>query len=259
MRKAYEGFPIRNLTKSFLQPQYSYEMARKLFVRVKERGHRRAMPLVAAWYEHVCSDFAQYCEEIDANLWREAKQKAEYIRDTANSKLRQIDLDLGGAGNYPLLYFLVRHLRPRVVVETGVAAGFSSYAILLALRENGGGRLYSSDFPYFRIDTPEKFVGFVVDDDLRGDWVCLTKGDKKNLPNILSQIDHIDLFHYDSDKSYSGRKWALDYVYPRMKKGSVIVMDDINDNAYFHDFIQANRVDMKIFKFLGKYVGMFET
>jgi hypothetical protein len=35
-------------------------------------------------------------------------------------------------------------------------AGFSSSAILTALKENGEGILYSSDFPYFRIKNPEK-------------------------------------------------------------------------------------------------------
>ena len=57
-------------------------------------------------------------------------------------------MSLGGGGNFILLYFLTRKFN-KVVVETGVAAGWSSLAILGAFEKNGEGKLYSSDFPYF--------------------------------------------------------------------------------------------------------------
>ena len=45
-----------------------------------------------------------------------------------------------------LLYFLVKFSRPDVVVETGVANGFSSSYILLALDSLNKGRLISIDY-----------------------------------------------------------------------------------------------------------------
>ena len=45
------------------------------------------------------------------------------------------------------LYAILRTVKPRVAVETGVANGFSTAFALLALAQNGGGELYSIDFP----------------------------------------------------------------------------------------------------------------
>lgn len=45
------------------------------------------------------------------------------------------------------LYALVRLLRPKFVVETGVSSGVSSAHFLLALSDNRRGRLHSIDLP----------------------------------------------------------------------------------------------------------------
>jgi hypothetical protein len=45
------------------------------------------------------------------------------------------------------IYAVVRILKPRAMVETGVANGKSSALILRALERNGSGRLYSVDLP----------------------------------------------------------------------------------------------------------------
>ena len=146
---------------------------------------------------------------MDPAIWKEAKAFARRQREYAAKKLSGLGLDLGGGGAYDLLYFVTRLLRPTTVVETGVAAGFSSRAFLTALRENGQGQLHSSDFPYFRIERPERFVGYLVEPDLRDDWDLHILGDHKNLPLIAGKAETIDLLHYHSDKSYAGRSYAL--------------------------------------------------
>ena len=50
---------------------------------------------------------------------------------------------LGHFRGAPELYSIIRALKPRRVIETGVGSGYSSTYILTALRQNGGGRLYS--------------------------------------------------------------------------------------------------------------------
>jgi hypothetical protein len=255
MKKAYRGFPITRVTRNFLRPQYTAEMARKLLTRVRERSSRSRDPL--PWLRRECSSLDDYCEGIDKTLWEEVLIKCRRLQISADEKLKALDFDLGGGGNFPLLYFLIRSIRPKTVVETGVAAGFSSNAMLSALKESGEGHLYSSDFPYFRIENPEKYIGFVVDEDLKGNWTCLKRGDRVNLPQILSHVDKIDLFHYDSDKSYSGRAWAINVIMPRMRKGGAVVMDDLNDNTYFEEFVTKSRIKPKVFEFENKYVGLF--
>ena len=142
------------------------------------------------------------------------------------------------------------------MVETGVAAGFSSQCILSALGANGTGHLYSSDFPYFRLERPEQYVGYLVDADLKDRWTLHIDGDRKNLPRILSQVSEIDLLHYDSDKSRSGRTMAMDLLGPKLANESVLIMDDIHDNLFFRDFATRQNRPWRVFKSTNKYVGL---
>lgn len=162
----------------------------------------------------------------------------------------------GGGGHYPLLYFLTRYRKPAVVVETGVAAGFSSAAFLAAMNANGSGRLYSSDFSLFRLDHPESFIGRLVDDELRRNWTLRLKGDRSNLPAILREVGSVDLLHYDSDKTHSGRAFALAQVESRLAPEAVVVMDDIQDNLFFHDHVRRRQSRFRVIGFEGKSVGI---
>jgi hypothetical protein len=47
----------------------------------------------------------------------------------------------------PLLYVLIRALKPKIVLETGVASGVSTLFMLQALNHNTHGTLYSIDLP----------------------------------------------------------------------------------------------------------------
>jgi predicted O-methyltransferase YrrM len=259
MKKAYWGFPIVPIGRNFLRGHYATVMLQKLFTRLNERIIATPPADPMPWILSRRISLDEFCKKIDGPLWEEAKNVCQEIQSAADAKLSSLSIDLGGPGNFPLLYFLVRKMKPSNVVETGVAAGFSSKAILSALKKNGSGRLYSSDFPYFRIQDPEKYIGYIVDDELKDNWTCLVEGDKRNLPHILSRIDSIDLFHYDSDKSHSGREWAINLIRPRMRKGGVVIMDDIHDNCYFEDFVKKNGVASTVFEFHGKYLGMFFT
>ena len=110
-------------------------------------------------------------------------------------------------------YFLTRLLTPDVIVETGVADGWSSHAFLAGLHDNGTGHLYSSDFPYFRESDPESTIGRLVPAELKDRWTLLTAGDEKNLPQILDSVSSI-LFDYDSDKSPVGRDLCHEPSHP---------------------------------------------
>lgn len=172
--------------------------------------------------------------------------------------MQKIEFDLGGGGYVPALYFITRYMRPDCIVETGVSAGYSSSAFLSAIKVNGMGRLYSSDFPHFRLLNPEQYIGVLVEEELKDNWDLFIDGDQANIPRILEQIDHhIDLFHYDSDKTYSGRKFAMTAVEQKLCPSSLILMDDIQDNSFFHDYVEDKGCPTcRIYEFEGKYVGL---
>ena len=208
------------------------------------------------WLAEQKTDFEAYARAQDAALWEETLAYAARFDAHAARVLSSLEVKLGGGGYVHCLYFLTRFLRPRCVVETGVAAGHSSNAFLAALEANGGGRLFSSDFPYFRIEDPERYIGVVVEDRLRAGWTLLVDGDERNLPRIVAQVDRIDLFHYDSDKSYAGRRRALALVAPKLASGSVVVMDDIQDNSFFHDLVTSRPCRWQVFEAGTKFVGL---
>lgn len=248
---------LRNIAVNSLKKRNFTIMAQKVILRLREPKHMRAQDQAAKWCAEHAVSWQAFAAELDADLWRETRAACAELQRNAKDKLKQLNFDLGGEGHYPLLYFMVRYLKPKEVVETGVAAGWSSQALLLALNENGGGgKLYSSDFPYFRLKNPERYVGHIVDDALKERWTLLIDGDRNNLPLIAKSAGTIDMFHYDSDKSCSGRAFALQCLEPTFSATVAILFDDIQDNFHFKDLVTARQWAFKVFAFEGKYVGL---
>jgi predicted O-methyltransferase YrrM len=232
-----EGGRVANSARNALRPGYAQVMVRKLFGRLspKERSGDEA----CAWARSVRISAGEVCRAIDEQLWQEALE----FQATAKTRADAVSAELGHAIGYgvrtDLLYFVTRWHQPRIVVETGVAYGYSSFTVLSAMQRNGHGHLYSSDFPFFREHDPERLVGAMVPDHLRDEWTLLTQGDDANLPRILAAIGDapIDLLHYDSDKSYAGRRRALALLEPHLAPDGVLLMDDIEDNTLFRDVV----------------------
>ena len=163
---------------------------------------------------------------------------------------------MGGSGHIHLLYDCVRLLKPQNVIETGVAYGWSSLAILKALSQNGHGKLYSVDMPYPRKNN-ENDVGIVVPQDLRKNWLLIRKPDNPGIINALSQVgEQIDLCHYDSDKSWWGRDYAYPILWKSLKSKGLFISDDIQDNLYFSEFVKKNLLNFAVVEFEGKFVGL---
>jgi hypothetical protein len=118
------------------------------------------------------------------------------------------------------------------------------------------GALYSSDFPYFRLRDPQRYVGLVVEQSLRGRWKLMIEGDRKNLRRIVRECRSIDVFHYDSDKTYAGREYGLTLVTPKLSARAVVLMDDIQDNLFFRDYVGATSTPFAVVEFEGKFTGV---
>lgn len=250
-----------NVLKQLLNLRRAPVLIKKLAYRFVDSGQHENDASLSAWLETRACDFAEFAKKLDPDLWVEAKIYAEEARAKAQEQLATLPVTLGGGGYTELLYFLARYLRPETVVETGVAAGHSSRAVLTALARNKEvsgieGHLYSSDFPYFRIENPEQYIGVLVEAALKPNWTLEIDGDEKNLPKIAAQCGRVGLFHYDSEKRYAGRQAALDLLAPVLDGDSIIVMDDINDNAFFKDYVEREGGVFQVFRFEGKFVGL---
>ncbi|MCC7384155.1 MAG: class I SAM-dependent methyltransferase [Deltaproteobacteria bacterium] len=147
---------------------------------------------------------------------------------------RACPIKMGGAAHVDLLYFLVRELRAARVVESGVAAGWSSLALLLGLQATSG-QLISVDMPYAKLDN-EPYVGVAVSAELRARWTLIRLPDRDGLPRAIRALGTVDLAHHDSDKSYPGRQFAYAQMWKALRPGGALVSDDIEDNFGFRDF-----------------------
>lgn len=244
---------LANIARFARRPRNVEVMAEKVLQRFTERDDPAE---AAAWAQERASDVAGWARSEDAGLWEDAE---EFGRTQARRNQEIVDrlgVPLGGGGHYPLVHFLIRLRRPRVVVETGVAAGWSSHAALAALERNGRGRLYSSDFPFFRLAEPESVIGVLVPDDLRDRWQLELDGDRSNLRRIARVCGPVGVLHYDSDKTRSGRRRALRILGPVLEPDASILMDDIDDNLFFRDWVTEEGLPHHVFRFEGKYVGL---
>ena len=211
------------------------------------------------WLNNNLSGLDDFLININPDLWQESKKIHEEINERANKILPKLNIKLGGGASDKLLYFIVRSKKPETIIETGVAAGFSSLSILKAIESNKKGKLYSSDFPYFRLKDPEKYIGALVDRSIYKNWELEIEGDSINIPKFLNNIEELDLFHYDSDKSYHGKIKTFELVQPKLTRNSVIIFDDIQDDNFFKKLVLNNNYHFKIFKVENKFIGLIEN
>ena len=147
------------------------------------------------------------------------------------------------------LYALVRKLRPRVAVETGVCNGFSTAFVLLALQRNDTGELHSIDLPEvvgadYEPGTfwegkqgaaipPGKEPGWMIPAELQERWHLTVGRSQEELPPLLERLGTIDLFVHDSEHSYECMDFEFRAAWPALREGGALVADDWNWNDAF--------------------------
>jgi hypothetical protein len=190
---------------------------------------------------------ARYENEIDSCFVAQVAQK-----------LASVDRSLGTIGFPEVVYSIVRHTKPRVVVETGVAAGLSSAYILKGLEDNHLGHLYSIDLPNHEetlakqgkirqavaVLPKETKPGFAIPDDIRGRWTFLQGNTRDILPSLLAKLHSVDIFLHDSEHTYENMMFEYSTSWPHIESKGFLLSDNINDNRAFFDF--AKKIQRRI-------------
>jgi predicted O-methyltransferase YrrM len=248
---------VLNILRSALNPTAARVMAKKLYRRYRDQPGQITSDQNLSWIRANLQDFPSLARQINRELWEETEEFGRKLEVRASEILKGKQIARAGGAFYPCLYFLTRHMAPECIVETGVAAGYSSQALLEGIKHNGKGRLFSTDFPLFRDDDPVHAIGILIDEHLKEFWELHAEGDDLGLPSIVKKIHGVDIFHYDSDKTYAGRALAFSVVKSKLRPDSIFIMDDVQDNSWFHDYVKTEqRTDFAIFQFMGKYVGL---
>ena len=144
----------------------------------------------------------------------------------------------GDAGLVRAIWCLTRHLKPKTVVETGVAHGVTSRCILEALGRSGDGHLWSIDLPPLERSWRQQ-VGAAVGDGFADRWTYIKGSSRRRLPALLSRIGQIDLFIHDSLHSERNVLFELDRAWAALSPNGAIVVDDVDANGGFRSFTQA--------------------
>jgi predicted O-methyltransferase YrrM len=157
------------------------------------------------------------CRDLpEAELQRLMRSKTDY-RDLYG-RLKDLALPVS-RGTGVLLYMLARSSRARTIVEFGTSFGISTIHLAAALRDNGGGRLVTSEFEPAKVERARANLAAAGLLDLveirAGDALQTLAGD---LP------DDIDLVLLDGAKALYPDVLAL--LEPHLRPGAAIVADN---------------------------------
>ena len=130
-----------------------------------------------------------------------------------------------------LLYQLARSTNARHIVEFGTSFGLSTLYLAAALRDNGGGRLITSEFEPSKVAKAREHLAEGGVSDL----VEIREGDA--LETLASDLpESIDLLLLDGAKALYNDVLAL--VEPRLRPGALIVADNAD---YSPDYLARVR------------------
>ena len=179
-------------------------------------------------------------------------------------KSSQINIDssvdseeLAGEAYIDLLYIITSITETKFVIETGVGYGWSSLAILYALsKKNEVKGLLSIDMPYPSSKSNE-YVGIVIPNYLKEKWKLIRLPDKPGIKvAIKNNLNKFDLAHYDSDKSIRGREYGYELLWNGLRKGGILISDDIENNLSFSRFVENKKSRFAVIKKNNKYIGI---
>ena len=226
---------LKNLLWVCRRPQYFPEFIRKVRYRFQLSAEIKDSNEARSELEKVALDSSQALKQL-FDQWSERCFEDECALEIkqANERIAKNSDTLGGAAALGLLYNCVSAVKSQSVIETGVAYGWSSLAILKAMEENSSGRLTSIDFP--QLGSSGSAVGLAVPDSLKERWSLLVGSDRTKLEQALQEFGTIDLCHYDSDKSIEGRRFAYPLLWEALTPGGLFMSDDIGDNLEFLNF-----------------------
>lgn len=125
-----------------------------------------------------------------------------------------------------LLYMLARAVKARSIVEFGTSFGLSTLHLAAALKDNGGGRVISTEFEAGKVAKARENIAAAGFEDL----VEIREGDA--LETLAQDLpDRIDLVLLDGAKSLYPKILAL--LEPRFVPGTLIVADNADNSPEY--------------------------
>jgi predicted O-methyltransferase YrrM len=131
-----------------------------------------------------------------------------------------------------LLYMLARSTGARIIVEFGTSFGISTLYLAAALRDNGGGRLITTEFEPSKVTRAKANLaeGGLVD------LVEVREGDA--LETLAADLpDRIDLLLLDGAKALYPE--ILELVESRLRPGALVIADNADFSPHYLERVRS--------------------
>lgn len=142
------------------------------------------------------------------------------------------------------LYWLVRVVRPEFVVEIGTSVGYSALWLAAALEENAWGELWTVESHADRFERARQNIS-------ESNLTHRIHQLKGHAPEIFLEAngplpERIDFAFYDATKKTT--RDFYEAVLPRMKSGSMVVVDNVQSHraGELEKFIEAVHQDQRV-------------
>lgn len=196
-------------------------------------------PLEPDWearlHEWLGADWPCPCTTEATVLWQAVvTELAELGRSVG--RFTYADYSDGDEGLARAAWYAVRHTRPDIVVETGVARGLTSRTILEALERTGSGRLWSVDLPHPFEPAVRDETALAVPDDRRGRWQYVRGSSRRRLPTLLRHLGSVDVFLHDSLHTARNLRFEMAHVARVLAPRGLMIVDDIEMQSAFASF-----------------------
>jgi predicted O-methyltransferase YrrM len=245
----------------FKGPKYYSTLFALIFTKIRPtKDSDFHIRIATKWCEENVSSVRDCLEKIGVTVYEESSLLEPFSEEyTARitKLIHDSSSDFGGPGYTNLIYTICEELNITHAIETGVAYGWSSAAILKSLAKKNGA-LISIDMPMLK-QTDYDLIGIAVAEELQKSWELRREPDRFGLPRAIKSMGKkLELVHYDSDKSYYGRKWSQEKIWKNIKSGGIFISDDIEDNTAFQEFVVNHNLEYSVLKFDGKFVGVLK-
>lgn len=117
-------------------------------------------------------------------------------------------------------YSLVRHYKPKVIVEFGTRTGRCTHDILKALLKNGG----KFDFHPYELEDENRQIAQENIELIFGDKAVIIGGDITKTTDIPDNIDYLFIDNYHDMET---TKWVFDTLIKKCVNGCLVQIHDI--------------------------------
>lgn len=184
--------------------------------------------------------------------WQEINDSEEFyeVFDSRWHDLRDGDVLGGTAGRLDakFMYVLCRAVKPQTVIETGVRYGAFDAHVLAAMEKNGEGTLYSIDIP----EAVKKYeLGYLIPENLRDRWELRIGDSKEVLPELVEELETVDIFLHDSLHRPEYMRAEYNSVFPALSGKGVLASHDVFMTDTFQSFADENGLDWRRINNLG--------